>query len=155
MAYIKGDVRSEGCIFCLLPGLGEEADEESLILARSARAYVIMNKFPYNAGHVMVAPYRHCARYDELAPDEHAEIAALTARCIGALDDAYRPEGYNIGANQGRAAGAGIVDHLHMHVVPRWHGDTNYMTTVGETKVLPEALDETYRKLRALLAEDA
>jgi ATP adenylyltransferase len=151
MSYIKEAGRQEGCIFCALPALGASHDRESLILLRGELAYVIMNKFPYNSGHLMVAPFRHGGAYDELTPDEHAEVSALTARCVGALKGAYGPEGFNIGVNQGRAAGAGIVDHLHMHVVPRWAGDTNYMTTIGETKVLPETLDETYAKLKPLL----
>ncbi|HEX9774987.1 MAG TPA: HIT domain-containing protein [Actinomycetota bacterium] len=151
MAYIKGDERHEGCLFCELPALGASQDEPSLIVLRGALAFVMLNKFPYNVGHVMVAAYRHCGRYDELTPDEHAEMAALTARCVRALEEAYRPHGFNIGVNQGSAAGAGIVDHLHTHVVPRWSGDTNFMSTVGDTKVMPETLDQTYAKLAGVL----
>jgi len=151
MAYIKGEARPEGCIFCELPAMGSANDEETLILSRGEHAYIIMNKFPYNSGHLMVSPYRHCGRYQELEMPEHADLSALTSRCVEVLDRVYEPQGYNIGVNQGRAAGAGIVDHIHLHIVPRWHGDTNYMTTVGDTKVLPESLEETYRKLRPLL----
>lgn len=152
MAYIKGEARHEGCVFCDLPGQGESADVENLILHRGEQAYIIMNKFPYNSGHLMVAAYRHCSGYEDLTAGEHAEVAALTQRCIRALDVVYRPGGFNIGVNQGHAAGAGIADHLHLHVVPRWVGDTNYMTTIGEAKVLPETLDQTYEKLRPVLA---
>lgn len=151
MAYIKGEARAEGCIFCDLPALDASNDRDSLIVARGDTAFVILNKFPYNSGHLMVAAYRHTAEYEALTTDEHAEIASLTARCVAALKQAYGPEGFNLGYNLGRAGGAGIADHLHNHVVPRWTGDTNYMTTVGGTKVLPESLEETYDKLRPLL----
>lgn len=152
MAYIKGNERHEGCIFCDLPAMDSSRDEENLILARGDLAFVIINKFPYNSGHVMVAAYRHCAGYTEITAEEHAEMAALTQQCMAALDELYHPQGFNIGVNQGLAAGAGIADHLHMHIVPRWTGDTNYMTTVGQTKVLPESLAETYAKLRPMLS---
>lgn len=148
MAYIKGEARAEGCIFCDLPALDPSKDRESLIVARGEQAFAILNKFPYNSGHVMIAPYRHVASYEDLRADEHADISALTSRTITALRAAYVPEGFNVGVNLGRAAGAGITDHVHVHVVPRWTGDTNYMTTVSETKVLPETLDETWLKLR-------
>jgi ATP adenylyltransferase len=155
MAYIKDAGRMEGCIFCDLPALDPSHDAESLILARGEQAFIIMNKFPYNSGHLMVSAYRHCADYAELTPQEHAAISLLTARCVRALETAYRPEGFNIGVNQGRAAGAGIADHLHMHIVPRWSGDTNYMTTIGGTKVLPETLEETFARLRPLVDASA
>jgi len=150
MEYIKNAGRTDGCIFCDLPALDDDAN--SLILARGNLSFLIMNKFPYNAGHLMVAAYRHCAMHEEVTAEEHAEMAALTQRAIRALREAYSPQGFNIGVNQGVAAGAGIADHLHQHIVPRWNGDTNYMTTVSETKVLPETLEETYAKLRPLLA---
>jgi ATP adenylyltransferase len=151
MAYIKGDARAPGCIFCDLPALDQANDAESLILARGAHAYVIMNKFPYNSGHLMVAPYGHTSEFEALSDAEHAEIARWTSRCVAALKELYGPEGFNIGVNLGRAGGAGIVDHLHTHIVPRWSGDTNYMTTVGGTKVLPETLEETYAKVHPVL----
>jgi ATP adenylyltransferase len=150
MEYIKGGEREDTCIFCELPALGD--DERALILARSASAFVIMNKFPYNSGHLMIAPFRHTASYESLTPEEHAEIASLTVRCLEALKATGGAQGFNLGMNQGRVAGAGIVDHIHLHVVPRWGGDTNFMTTVGDTKVLPEALEGTYGKLRPYLS---
>lgn len=152
MDYIKGLPRENGCIFCELPTADVSQDAENLILARGVTAFVLVNKFPYNSGHLMVAAYRHCARYDELTAEEHAEIAELVSRSMRALEETYHPQGYNIGVNQGSAAGAGIAQHLHMHIVPRWGGDTNYMTTVGDTKVLPETLEQTYAKLRPLIA---
>jgi ATP adenylyltransferase len=145
MAYIKGEARHEGCIFCDLPA--QDDDEANLILARGRLCFVIMNKFPYNSGHLMVAPFRHAGGYEELTREEHAEMAEWTARCLGALRATMGPHGFNIGVNQGTAAGAGILDHVHGHVVPRWGGDTNFMTTVGDVKVLPEALEVTYAKL--------
>lgn len=147
MAYIKGEARHDGCVFCDMPAADLSKDRDNLVLARGELAFVIMNKYPYNSGHLMVAAYRHIARYEELDPAEHAEMDAWTSRCIRALEAEYGPQGYNIGFNIGRAAGAGIVDHLHMHIVPRWNGDTNYMTTVSEVKVLPETLEQTYDKL--------
>lgn len=149
MDYVQTAGKNDGCIFCELPTGGD--DEGALILARSDAAFIIMNKFPYNSGHLMVAPFRHCARYDELSVDETADVAALTARAVRALQETYQPEGFNIGINMGRAAGAGIEAHLHQHIVPRWAGDTNYMTTIGGTKVLPETLEQTYARLAGLL----
>jgi ATP adenylyltransferase len=154
MAYIKGDERSPGCIFCDLPAKDAGRDEASLILARGERAFVLMNKFPYNSGHVLIAPYAHTPDFTALTPADHAEMAEWSARCFTALGELYAPEGFNVGMNLGRAGGAGIVEHLHGHIVPRWSGDTNYMTTVGGTKVLPETLEQTYARLRPLLSGD-
>lgn len=151
MAYIKENPRREGCFLCDLPALDPSNDQASLIVARGDLAFVILNKFPYNSGHVLVAPYRHIPSYQDIAVEEHAEMATLTGRVMEGLDKVYAPQGYNLGLNQGTIAGAGIPDHVHSHIVPRWGGDTNYMTTVGETKVLPEALEETWAKLRPLL----
>ena len=146
LAYVtEASVVSPGCIFCAaLPGL----EREPLVVHIGSRAFVLLNKFPYNSGHLMVAPFRHTAEWESLDADELAEIGAWSQRCVRALLTTLRPEGFNIGVNQGVVAGAGIADHVHQHVVPRWGGDTNFMTTVGETKVLPESLDETYRRLK-------
>lgn len=151
MAYISGEMARDGCFLCDFPGMDESRDEENLIVARGVLAFVILNKFPYNSGHLVVAPFRHTGAYEDLTLDEHTEIAALTQRAVRALNAEYKPEGYNIGVNQGRAAGAGVPDHLHVHVVPRWNGDTNYMTTVGNAKVLPEDLARTFARLKPLL----
>lgn len=145
MEYIKGAERAQGCVFCDAPELGDDAG--ALILHRGEHAYVILNKYPYNTGHLMIVPFRHHGGYESLTSAEHAEIAGLTSQSIQALNQVSAPHGFNLGVNQGSAAGAGIVGHVHMHVVPRWGGDTNFTFTVGGVKVLPEALDDTYAKL--------
>jgi ATP adenylyltransferase len=153
MEYIKRAGRDdEECIFCTLPAEGPEKDEENLILARGDLAFVIVNKFPYNVGHLIVAPYRHTSDYATVTDAEHAEIGMWEARCMSALEELYQPHGYNLGTNLGRAGGAGIEQHLHKHIVPRWTGDANFMTIVGDTKVLPESLEQTYTRARPLLA---
>jgi len=135
----------DGCIFCDLPAKGDDA--ATLILSRGERAFVLMNSFPYNPGHLMVAPFRHTGDFEDLHADELADIDALLKRSLRALREEMEPQGFNIGMNLGRVAGAGIPDHVHWHVVPRWNGDTNFMPVVGQTRVLPELLEETYRKL--------
>lgn len=126
----------------------EEKDEENLILWRGETMFVIMNRYPYNNGHVMILPFRQVAEYEDLTREEMIEMAATVGYCIRWIKYALRPEGFNIGINVGKAAGAGIPSHLHVHVVPRWNGDTNFMPTVGQIKVISEALQDTYRKLR-------
>ncbi|HEV8682196.1 MAG TPA: HIT domain-containing protein [Actinomycetota bacterium] len=152
MEYIKaaGAEDEPGCIFCDLPA--RDDDEKNRILARSDKAFVILNAFPYNAGHLMVAPFRHVGELEELSAEELADLDALLQRSIRALKEEYAPQGFNIGMNLGRVAGAGIPDHVHWHVVPRWNGDTNFMPVVGQTKVLPELLQETYQRLRPAYA---
>jgi len=144
LQYIKA-ARTEGCIFCTLPREGR--DREHGILYQGRRAYVILNAFPYNSGHLMVVPHRHVARPEQLTDEERLEVFHLMTAAMQAVTDVYRPEGYNAGMNLGRAAGAGIDDHLHLHVVPRWVGDTNFMPVLGETKVLPEDLTATFDRL--------
>ncbi|HVE74739.1 MAG TPA: HIT domain-containing protein [Mycobacteriales bacterium] len=149
MAYIKGEGKSVGdgeCPFCAIPSL---ADEPGLVIGRGESCFAVLNLYPYNAGHLMVVPYRHVAGYEELTQPEAAEVAALTQRSIRALRHASGAQGFNVGMNLGSVAGAGIAGHLHQHVVPRWGGDTNFMPVVGKTKVLPQLLADT----RALLAE--
>ncbi len=148
MEYIRSASLEDqhGCIFCELPE--DDDDRGSLILARSERAFVIMNKFPYNPGHLMVAPFRHTGEVEWLEDDEVLETGHLLQRAIRAMREAMQPHGFNVGMNLGRTAGAGIPDHVHWHVVPRWGGDTNFMPVVGQTKVLPELLDETYANLK-------
>ena len=148
MEYIRS-ARPEdqaGCIFCELPEKGE--DEAALILARGNRAFVVLNAFPYNAGHLMVAPFRHTGRLADLGDDELLDMDHLLQRALEALREVAQPDGFNLGMNLGQVAGAGVPDHLHWHVVPRWSGDTNFMPVVADAKVLPEALQETYEKLR-------
>ncbi len=129
----------------------ENRDEENLILWRGQHVFVIMNLYPYNNGHLMIVPYRQVADYEALTPEEQCEMAQTVARCIRWLKYALKPDGFNVGMNIGKVAGAGIPDHVHLHVVPRWEGDTNFMPTLAETKVIPEALRDTYRKLRAAI----
>ncbi|MDR1298392.1 MAG: HIT domain-containing protein [Deltaproteobacteria bacterium] len=147
MDYILGTgPKFNGCVFCL-PENHLGPLEERLVLHADRDVLVIMNRYPYNNAHLMVAPRRHVATLAEAAPGERAALADMAARVTEILDKAQRPDGYNIGINQGRVAGAGIADHLHVHVTPRYNGDTNYMTVLGETRVVPEHIRETYRKL--------
>ena len=136
---VKADEESE-CIFC--------KPDERLLVHRGERALVLLNKFPYSSGHLMVAPVRHTGDFVSLDREEAAEIHSLASRAIGALAEVYAPQGYNVGWNLGRIAGAGILDHVHEHVVPRWAGDTNFMPVLADVKVLPEHLLETARRLR-------
>jgi len=147
MAYIQGEGKGDECAFCHIPTL---SDEDGLIVARAKTSYVVLNLYPYNSGHVMVVPLRHVASYDELTADETAECAALTKAAMQALRAASGAQGFNIGMNQGPVAGAGIAQHLHEHVVPRWGGDTNFMPVIARTKILPQLLRDT----RQLLADN-
>jgi ATP adenylyltransferase len=137
---------SDDCLFCRLAG--EDPDEAQLV-ARGTTAYAVLNAYPYTSGHVMVAPLRHEAALQALARDEADELMAMTQQATAAVQAAYAPDGINVGMNLGRAAGAGIPGHLHVHVLPRWVGDTNFMTSVAETRVVPEPLAATLGRLRA------
>ena len=132
----------------------EDNDEENLILWRGEEVFVIMNKHPYNNGHLLILPYREVARYEDLTPDEQTALARTIERCIRWLRRALSPDGFNVGMNLGASAGAGVPDHLHVHVLPRWNGDTNFMPTTAGTKVIPEALSDTYHKLRRAIEND-
>ena len=148
MQYVASTAEAaEVCLFCDKPSQPTDRDRDNLLLHRSERAYVLMNLYPYNSGHLMVAPYQHTADLGGLDPSTAAEIVALTQRAVRALEQEYRPHGFNIGMNLGRVAGAGIPDHLHMHIVPRWGGDTNFMPVTADTKVMPETLDRTFERL--------
>jgi len=146
LAYVtEASTPAPGCIFCAaLAGL----DGDPLVVHRAGRSYVILNKFPYNNGHLMVVPHRHVGRLAELDSDEVGELMQLAQLAERVLAAVYAPHGFNMGLNLGTAAGAGIADHLHMHVVPRWNGDTNFISVVGETRVLPEELPATADRLR-------
>jgi len=150
MEYIRSATGSEstGCFFCEKLAAGN--DEASYILARRGSAFVILNAFPYNPGHLMVAPVRHVGELEELTNDELGDASALLQRSIRALKESSTPDGFNVGMNLGRVAGAGVPGHLHWHVVPRWNGDTNFMPVIADTKVLPEALAQTYSRLEPL-----
>jgi ATP adenylyltransferase len=144
LEYIQGADEQEGCVFCR----AREADDEAgLVVHRGEAAFVVLNKFPYASGHLMVAPYRHEAEFGEVEAAEVLEVHRLAAAGLGALAETMRPAGFNLGWNLGRIAGAGIVDHVHLHVVPRWAGDTNFMPVLADVKVLPETLEQTRRKL--------
>jgi ATP adenylyltransferase len=146
LEYIQQADEQEGCIFCLAAS-GD--DEASLVVHRGERAFVLLNKFPYSSGHLMVAPIRHVGEFGELTDEEALEIHRLAERGIAALAETYAPQGYNLGWNLGRIAGAGVLDHVHLHVVPRWAGDTNFMPVLADVKVLPEHLAATRRRLAA------
>jgi len=156
MEYIEANKdepeAANGCVFCALLE-GTSAGEER-VLARRGQAFATLAKYPYNPGHLLVLPVRHVGELEELTAEEHADVAALLTRGIRALRAASDPQGFNIGLNLGRIAGAGIPEHLHWHVVPRWSGDTNFMPVVGQTRVLPELLAESYDKLRPRFEED-
>jgi ATP adenylyltransferase len=141
LEYIERADELPGCIFC--------APEEELVVHRGAAAFVLLNKFPYASAHVMVAPARHVGHFGDLTDTEALEIHRLATAATRALETAYHPHGLNLGWNLGRAAGAGVVDHVHLHVVPRWDGDTNFMAVLADTRVIPEALAESARRLRA------
>jgi ATP adenylyltransferase len=147
MEYINSAREGEGgCIFCDLPAEGD--DEKNYILIRGEKAFVILNKFPYNSGHLMIAPFRHVGEVEQLEDEEALDLHDLLQRSLKALKEAMSPDGFNIGMNLGRVAGAGVPDHLHWHVVPRWSGDTNFLPVIAGTKVLPEMLSESFAKLR-------
>jgi ATP adenylyltransferase len=146
LEYVGSADEQEGCIFCIALAAG---DEEGLVVRRAENAFVVLNRFPYASGHLMVAPVRHEGEFGELTDDELVEVHRLASQGLGALAETYRPQGFNLGWNLGRIAGAGVTDHVHLHVVPRWAGDTNFMPVLADVKVLPEHLAETRAKLAA------
>jgi ATP adenylyltransferase len=155
MAYIRGENKPTGdhdCPFCLIPRM---ADEEGLVVARGRTVFAVLNLYPYNAGHLMVVPYRHVPDYTDLTAEEVAELGALTQTAMRVVRAVSGAHGFNIGMNQGSVAGAGIADHLHQHAVPRWGGDTNFMPVLALTRVLPQVLAETRELLAAAWPADA
>jgi ATP adenylyltransferase len=146
MEYIRSTKSSEGCIFC--EGLKQEDGPGNLIVFRGPTAFVMLNRFPYTSGHLMIVPVDHQPSLEHLDEASRLEIMDLSARAIKVLNELYTPQGYNLGMNIGNAAGAGITEHVHLHVVPRWVGDTNFMSAVSQTRVLPELLEETYQRVR-------
>lgn len=150
--YIRAP-KAQGCFLCNLPK--ENRDEENLILYRGESCFVIMNNYPYNPGHLMIAPYRHVGELEGLSKEELLEMMLITQRMLSLLKKTMRPDGFNLGFNLGRVAGAGLEDHIHLHIVPRWSGDTNFMPVIADTKVVPQAVKDTYRALKdALLSCD-
>ena len=150
LAYVTGTASATGCIFCGVDERSPDAARDGLVLVRGSLSYVILNLYPYNNGHLMVVPNRHIASFAAATPDELTEMMRLTRDAEIALTEAYRPEGINVGVNLGRAAGAGILEHVHIHLVPRWIGDTNFMPVIGNVRVLPEELGDTAKRLRPI-----
>jgi ATP adenylyltransferase len=151
LQYIESADKAEGCIFCDFPAQGEAKDSDNLILYRGPHAFIILNAFPYSNGHLMVVPYRHTARFEDFTDEEMLDVMRLTRIALNVLQTAFKPDGFNLGVNMGRVAGAGIADHLHWHVVPRWNGDTNFMPVLADVRVIPESLPVVYERLRAAL----
>jgi ATP adenylyltransferase len=145
MTYVETAHPDADCIFCAKPAANN--DREEMLLERGTSCFTMLNAFPYNCGHLMVAPYRHVDSLSALRPDEREELIHLLGRAEMMLKSVYHPDGFNVGVNLGEAAGAGVPRHLHAHLVPRWIGDTNFMSTVGETRVMPESLARTYERL--------
>ena len=142
------DAKAEGCVFCRIAA-DQDSDASNFVLHRGEHAFALLNLYPYITGHLMIVPYLHTSELDSVPKEITDEMMDLAKRSQTALRDVYSPSGFNLGMNLGSAAGAGIADHIHIHVLPRWSGDTNFMTTVGESRVIPEALDVTYSKLLA------
>jgi ATP adenylyltransferase len=151
MEYIENNTKEEGCVFCNAQAMQDSV--ENLIAYRGERAYVILNRYPYTSGHLMVIPFTHVPSLEELDSETRAEMMELTSRCTTILKSIYRPQGFNVGVNMGEAAGAGVLGHVHIHIVPRWKGDTNFMSAVGQTRVLPEALEDTYLRVQKEFAK--
>jgi ATP adenylyltransferase len=151
MAYVGGEDPKPGCIFC--NKASEDRDEENLILLRGQNCFALMNLYPYNSGHLMIAPYAHVPSIQQLNSETLTDMMMMAQRLLGALQDALGPHGFNLGINQGSIAGAGIADHVHLHIVPRWSGDTNFMPVIGDVKIIPEHIETTYHKLRDRLQQ--
>jgi ATP adenylyltransferase len=151
MTYVTSSAApADSCVFCSALSLGD--DRRALVLRRGERAFLILNAYPYASGHLMAVPTRHVGTLEEAQPEELGECMRLVQLAVTALKTTYRPDGFNVGLNQGRVAGAGVLGHVHIHVVPRWAGDMNFMPVIGDTKVLPETLDTSFERLFAALA---
>jgi ATP adenylyltransferase len=146
LRYVKDANKSSECVFCTKPELGD--DREALIVHRGDRCFVILNLYPYTSGHLMVMPFEHLGRLQDIEPAVTAEMMDLAQQAMRRMEDVYSPEGFNVGLNQGRVAGAGVEGHIHLHVVPRWAGDNNYMPVLADTRVMPQSLEESYDALR-------
>jgi ATP adenylyltransferase len=145
LRYVKDANKSSECVFCAKPELGD--DREALIVHRGERCFVILNLYPYTSGHLMVMPFEHLGRLQDVEPEITAEMIDLAQQAMRRMEEVYSPEGFNVGLNQGRVAGAGVDGHIHLHVVPRWAGDNNYMPILADTRVMPQSLEETYDAL--------
>ncbi|MCC6010514.1 MAG: HIT domain-containing protein [Fervidicoccaceae archaeon] len=156
MSYIEGLTRKneeKSCLFCRVISVSPDYDEENLVVYRGEKTFVMLNKYPYNNGHLMVVPKRHVPSIEDLNDDELLELAKTINLMIRALKIAYNPDAFNIGANIGRDAGAGIEEHFHVHVVPRWRGDTNFMPVIADTKVIPQLLQDSYKSIKNVLSK--
>ena len=145
MTYIQNPHKAENCVFCHALTLPD--GDENLIVTRGQFCYVILNRYPYTTGHLMVVPFEHIEKLEDLTSETRAEMMELTTHCVQVLSKVYHAQGFNVGANLGSAAGAGIPKHMHFHIVPRWQGDTNYMAAIGNTRIMPETLEDTYRRV--------
>jgi ATP adenylyltransferase len=145
LKYIQKKDPETGCVFC--NAIAKPDDGKNLIITRGTHCVAILNKYPYTSGHLMIVPNQHAADLNELTPETRAEMMENVAKFTGVIQRAYNPQGFNIGINLGSAGGAGIPGHIHIHIVPRWGGDTNFMSTIGETRVLPESLEDTYQRV--------
>jgi ATP adenylyltransferase len=143
----SGSAKTSGCVFCDILH-NSASDEENFIVSRAEFNFVILNIYPYTSGHVMVVPYKHLAHVSDGSPEATNEMMELTKRAQSVITEAYKPDGINLGMNLGQAAGAGVAEHYHMHVLPRWVGDANFMTAIGQTRTIPESLEDTYKKLK-------
>ena len=146
LRYVKHAKRTDECVFCAKPEQGD--DRAALVVHRGERCYVILNLFPYTSGHLMVAPFAHVGRLQDIEAEVTAEMMALAQRAMTLIEGVYEPQGFNVGINQGGAAGAGVEGHIHLHVVPRWSGDTNFMPVLADTRVMPQSLEESYDALK-------
>jgi ATP adenylyltransferase len=149
MAYIQESEPAPGCLFCTK--IREDADEANFILLRAQHCFVMLNLYPYNSGHVMVVPYQHTGEFQSVRPEVLADVMTIAQLSVSALGEVMKPEGFNLGINQGKVAGAGVPDHVHLHILPRWNGDTNFMPALADVKVIPESLPATADKLRPIL----
>lgn len=147
MKYLNSEKKEDGCIFCVV--IEQKDDSNNLIIHRGERSFVILNRYPYTSGHLMVIPYQHSETLSDLGTETRNEMMELVNKASEVVKEVYKPEGFNIGINMGSAAGAGIADHIHIHVVPRWIGDTNFIPVVGDTRLIPEELDTTYKRIKS------
>lgn len=153
MTYLQGNSpKPDGCLFCNAAA-SPETDEALLVLHRGRHAFIILNLYPYNNGHLMIVPFEHTPSIEQLSPETLTEIMTLSQRALATLRQAYEPQGFNLGINVGAAAGAGVPGHVHLHIVPRWAGDTSFMSAIGNTRVVPEWLAQTYQRLRELWSD--